>query len=400
VIASRLGRALSAGSLKLKKRGAGPARWVLAWTDAGGRRHRQALSTDKRTAERLRAKLIHQRDLEVAGLGAVEGQSMSLVELRTSYLTDLKARVGSKQLRSITDALVRMLQALPAQRVRDLRMIDLMRYRTARLGEGVAHRTVNVETGALRSMLRWAVMAGLIAESPLAQLKPLPTGERHQRHVRRALSDNEIERLLAAAREDDASCEVLSRGRRVPQATLWLALIETGARWGELTSTTWADLDAERRALTLRASNTKSGRTRMIPLRQDLVVELLALRDIHQRVRMQLVRLGDHVFLSPDGSNWATYTTNARRLLRRTLDRAGIDRINSAGHVIDVHALRHTALSRMARRGVPLVIAQRIAGHSSPDITSRHYVHVDLEDLRVGVEECGREKRGLMERSA
>ena len=83
---------------------------------------------------------------------------------------------------------------------------------------------------------------------------------------------------------------------------------------------------------------------------------------------------------------------NARRLLRRTLDRAGIERIDSAGHVIDVHALRHTALSRMARRGVPLVVAQRIAGHSSPEITSRHYVHVELEDLRCGVE-GGREGR-------
>ena len=400
MIASRLGRALGAGSLKLDKRGAGPPRWVLAWKDSCGRRRRQALSTDKRIAERLRAELIHQRDLEVAGLGAVEGQSMLLVELRKSYLADLRVRVGAKQLRSITDSLERVLRELSAQRVRDLRVVDLMRYRVARLQEGVANRTVNVETGALRSMLRWAVMADLIAKNPLANVKPLPTGERHQRHVRRALSDAEIERFLAAASDDDTSCDFMSKRGRVPQSTLWRALIETGARWGELTSTTWADLDAARRSLTLRAPNTKSGRTRMIPLRQGLVVELLGLRDVHQRVRMQLVRPGDRIFLSPDGSNWAPYTTNARRLLRRTLDRAGIDRINSAGHVIDVHALRHTALSRMARRGVPLIVAQRIAGHSSPEITSRHYVHVDLEDLRVGVEESEREKRDTTERSA
>lgn len=219
MIASRLGRALGAGSLKLDKRGAGPPRWVLAWKDSCGRRRRQALSTDKRIAERLRAELIHQRDLEVAGLGAVEGQSMLLVELRKSYLADLRVRVGAKQLRSITDSLERVLRELSAQRVRDLRVVDLMRYRVARLQEGVANRTVNVETGALRSMLRWAVMADLIAKNPLANVKPLPTGERHQRHVRRALSDAEIERFLAAASDDDTSCDFMSVKARLFRST-------------------------------------------------------------------------------------------------------------------------------------------------------------------------------------
>lgn len=387
MIASRLGRALGPGTLKLEQRGNGPPRWLLCWTDARGARHRQALSTDKRIAERMRGEIIRQRDLEAAGLGAVEGQSMELADLRTSYLADLVVRVGAKQLRSITDAIARVLGALTARRVRDLRVVDLMVYRNTRVAAGLSNRTVNVETGAMRSMLRWAVMSGLIAENPLANFKPLPTGERHQRHVRRALSDDEIERLFAAAAEDDAG-----RRKRVPQAVLWRALIETGARWGELTSATWADLDAARRALTLRAPNTKSGRTRLIPLRRELVDELLGLRVLHQSARMRLVRPGDRIFVSPDGADWKAYTTNARRLLRRTLDRAGIERIDSAGRVIDVHALRHTALSCMARRGVPLVVAQRIAGHASPEITSRHYVHVELEDLRCGVE-GGREWR-------
>jgi len=385
VIAPRRGRALSVGSLKQEQRGNGPLRWVLAWTDARGKRHRQALSTDRRIAERMRGQIIHQRDLEAAGLGPLEGQSMALDELRSAYLADLCLRVGLKQRRSITDALARVLRIIAPRRVRDLRALDMMRYRSVRLAEGVSNRTVNVETGALRSMLRWAVASGLIAQSPIAHLQPLPTTERHQRHVRRALSEVEIERLYAAADEEDAACARAGR-RRVPQAVLWRALIETGARWGELTSVTWADLDAERRALWLRAPHTKSGRTRVIPLRRELTDELLGLRAVHQGARLQLVRPGDRIFLSPDGSNWAAYTTNARRLLRRTLDRAGIERVDPTGRVIDVHALRHTALSRMARRGVPLVVAQRIAGHSSPDITSRHYLHLDLEELRAGVE--------------
>ncbi len=404
----RLGRALGCGALALQRRGEGPPRWVLSWTDAKGQRHRQALSTDRRVAERRQAEIIRQRDLELAGLAPVEGQAMALDELRVAYLEDLAARVGAKQLRSVTDALARVLASLSAQRVRDLRVMDLMRYQRERLAQGVSHRTVNVDTGALRAMLGWAVTAQLIAENPVRALKPLPTSERHQRRVRRALSDEEIERFLAAAEADDAECaarakaertiHVHGRGakyaarrrpERVPQAPLWRTLLETGARWGELTQVTWADLDPHRKLVDLRAVTTKSGRGRVIPLREAVVAELMALRTIHQRIRLRVAQPLDRVFLSPDGADWADYTTNARRLLRRIMDRAAIDRFDAQGRVVDIHALRHTAASRMARRGVALVVTQRILGHSDPKLTARVYTHLEVEDLRAAVEGGG-----------
>jgi integrase len=401
---SRLGRAYSAGTLRRIERGGAP-HWVLDYRDSAGVRRREALSTDKRVAERRRIEVIRQRDLELAGLGAQEGQSMPLTELRDQYLSDLEARVGSKQLRSRTDSLTRVLAAVAATRVRDLRVADLMAFQRERLAQGVAHRTVNIDTGALSAMLNWGVSAQLIAENPLRTLKPLPTSERHQRRVRRALTEDEVERLLGAAHADDAECaarvaatrtiEVHGRGAeyaqrtrsgRVPQAPLWRALLQTGARWGELTSATWLDLDADRLALTLRAATTKSGRARVIPVTAALVDELLNLRSVHQRVRMRLAQPADRMFLSPDGADWASYTTNARRLLGRLLDRAGIARHDALGRVIDIHALRHTAATSMARRNVPLVVAQRVLGHADPKLTARVYTHLDVDDLRVAVE--------------
>ncbi len=82
----------------------------------------------------------------------------------------------------------------------------------------------------------------------------------------------------------------------------------------------------------------------------------------------------------------AEYTTNGRRLLRRVLDRAGIVRRDALGRVVDIHALRHTAATGMARRGVPLVVAQRVLGHASPEMTAKVYTHLGLEDLRGAVE--------------
>lgn len=404
-MSTRLGRALGVGRLTREQRGSGPPRWVLDWKDSNGHRHREALSTDRRVAERRRAEIIRRRDLELAGLGSVEGQSMPLAELRDLYVADLEVRVGAKQLRRVRDSLVRLLGWLRARRVRDLIVADVMRYRVERLREGVGNRTVNIETASLRAMLNWAVSAQLIAENPIRALKPLSTSERHQRRVRRALSDDEIARLLAAADQDDIDCAARMaatrtitvhgrgaeyaarhRSQRVPQRILWQALLETGARWSELTSIKWADIEPMQRSLMLRAANTKAGRSRVIPLRQALVDELLELREVHQLVRKRVVQANDRVFLSPDGAHWDCATTGARRLFRRVLERAGIDRHDATGQVVDIHAMRVAAATRMARNNVPLVVTQRVLGHASPELTARVYTRLELENLRCAVE--------------
>lgn len=47
--------------------------------------------------------------------------------------------------------------------------------------------------------------------------------------------------------------------------------------------------------------------------------------------------------------------------------------------------LRHTALTWMADAGVPLDVLQKVAGHQSPDVTSR-YLHPDLSALKAAGE--------------
>lgn len=400
---SPLGRSLGPGKLVLDSRGSGKPKWVLCWRDGQGRRHRQQLSSERRLAERMRAELINQRDLELAGLGAVEGQSRPLDELKDLYLADLQHRTGAKHVLNVGIRLRILLAWLGVERVRDVQVIDLMAFRTERLKAGRSVRTVNCTIGALKAMLNWAVAAGLIAENPISRLKPLPYRAENQKRVRRALSDEEIERFLAAAEAHDAqqaaywaaettiangtkSEEYAERRRlpRVPQALLWRTLIDGGGRWGETTRTTWADLDRRRLCLRLRAETTKAGRERYIPLAEDHVRALWALREVHQRARQRLVQEGDRIFLSPDGADWPRETTVARRTFRRVLDRAGIDRKNAEG-VVDIHALRHTAATRMVRNGVSLAVAQRVLGHSDPAMTARFYTHLEVEDLRGAV---------------
>ena len=166
----------------------------------------------------------------------------------------------------------------------------------------------------------------------------------------------------------------------------WLTAIETGARYGELRQVKWGDLDLTRRLLTLRAEITKAKRQRVIPLRQVLVDRLIRLRALHEAVLERLPNVEDAIFLTPVGQPLPWPTTNAMRVFTRLLKAAGIAKVNAQGEKLDLHALRTTCASRLARNGVALVQAQRLLGHSDPKLTSAHYTDLSAEDLRGAVE--------------
>jgi len=233
------------------------------------------------------------------------------------------------------------------------------------------------------------------------------------------LSEEEVTRFLEAARADDRVCaervaaaktigkgskgaqwSQRARSQRVPQAALWQAFVETAARYGELTRIAWHDIDFERRVLVLRAENTKSGRERMIPLRDALVVELLALRAAHAGVLARVPSKHDRVFLTPEGRSWPAYTTNTMRIFDRLLEAAGIDRVDASGLKLDIHALRHSFASRLSRTNAGLVQAQRLLGHSDPKLTAQIYTHLDVEDLRSAIDGLGPRPKQAADESA
>jgi integrase len=385
------GRCFSVGNLVKEKRGNGPERWVLDWRKADGTRQRVALSTDRRVAERRRAEMVRSRDLQMAGLGSEEGQDRLLTELLALYIADLRVSACPRHVKNVSARLTKLIHGLAAKRVREVVAYPLMQHRAARVAAGKSVRTANLEVDSLKAMLNWALRAGLIAANPIIHMPRLPERESTKVYRRRALSEVEITRFLRAAREDDrANAE---RAPRVPQTALWRVLLECGPRYGETVSTTWADLDVEQGILCLRAETTKARRERRIPLRRDLVDELLGLKAAHSAVLRRPLGPRDRVFLSPHGQPWSWSTVNLGRILHRVLEAAGIDRKDASGRTIDVHALRHSAATRMARNGVPLAVTQRILGHSDPKLTSKVYQHLEVEDLRSAVEQLAPENK-------
>lgn len=318
--------------------------------------------------------------------------------IQREYLDDLKCRVSPAHFKNVKSRLDRTVSALNWVGLVDLQPVQVIRFRNQQREQGASNRTANLVVDSLCAMFAWALGCGLIDANPLRNVRRLPDGVGNQRYRRRALSDDEIDRFLKAAAGDDLDTAAnwsakgggegnhRRFGERVPQAPLWFAFLETGARWSELTRTRWADWDLVQKTLVLRAENTKSKKRRVLPLRQLLADTLRDLRTAHARILGREPEPTEPVFLTPEAGRCMKPTNNAMRLFNRVLKRAGISRLDAEGRKLDIHCLRHTFGSRLARNGVGLVQVQRLMGHSDPKLTAQVYTHLDVEDLRQAVE--------------
>ena len=211
------GRRYGGGRLERGKDYGGDRRvYFGVWTGANGRRHRQILSSDRRVAERALAKIVRERDLQVLGLMDEQGQYRWLQEIREKYLRDMTTWASKGHLRRVKGILERLLDDLGPLRVVDLRKDRLLVYRQKRIKQGKANRSVNLEIGTLRAMLNWALECGLIGRNLVANLKPLPSGKAFKKRPRRALSRDEMNRLLEAAERIDAHLNAYHGAEKYP----------------------------------------------------------------------------------------------------------------------------------------------------------------------------------------
>ena len=139
--------------------------------------------------------------------------------------------------------------------------------------------------------------------------------------------------------------------------------------------------------VTVRAEVAKSRRTRQVPLPGYLVEDLRALRQAQAFVLGRVPEPGDLMFLSPKHRPLCPHGNPARVLLGRLLDRAGILHEDEQGRVsVDIHALRRTAGTRLARHSVPLATVSAIMGHSDVRLTQRFYVDLRIADTKKAIE--------------
>lgn len=377
--------ALGGGKLECVERIPGRPTYRIDFRDEDGKRHRKQLSTDLEVAKQASRELIRDRDLALNGLAVPSRRDPTLAELSVAYLADLKMHVSPKHAENKGGRLARALKLVDAVRVSDVTPLKAAKLQNDLAGRGLSNTTANMHTTAIGGMLNWAVTMRMIDENPIKHVRPLPITERHLKYRRRALSEVEIERFLKAASEDDR-CQMEARVRDVPQALFWRTLIETGMRYGEAGTLTWADVDFAQGAIHLRAENTKSSKDRTIPVGAGLLADLTSLQDLHCRLRARPITLQERVFLSPGGTPMKYASNNANKVLRRVLALAGIARTDETGRKVDLHALRGTFATRLARNGIALTVTQKLLGHADPKLTAKAYTKLEVADARMAIQ--------------
>lgn len=314
-------------------------------------------------------------------------RALTLRETASLYLSDLRTRARPSSVSAAESALARLARELPAHLpvradgaeldASDLTVRGVMAWREARVAAGATNKTANTDVGYLRAALRLAVRMGELERDPLACMKGLPTGRRHQSRAPRALTDFEANRLVCAAEDSDAR-----EPDKFPRAPLLATLAMTGARWGELAAVKWRGFDALAATLEFPASITKNGKARTIPLHPAVVEILISLAAPTRRLTGAPPDPDAPIFLARRGGSIATAKSSFHAWFHDMLRVSAIPHRDAYGRVVCVHALRHTFATRCARNGMRQPHTQALLGHSTARMTAEVYTQLRAEEAR------------------
>ncbi len=283
------------------------------------------------------------------------------------------AHLGSEKVKSNEKSLLRQLvRRLGNRKLKSITIDDIKGYQAERHQE-VGERAVNLELRILIGTMREANLWGPIA----AHYKPL---KERESDIGQGLDLRQLHRLETTAATNPAwevayCAEVLAAN--------------SGMRGGEIKKLRLADVNLEARRLRIRHAKTAAG-DRLIELNQAATE---AVTKLYLRAKLLGANSPNHYLLPCDLSRHTKGTDplkggvgfdvtrhqqswrSAWRSLRRA---AGLEGIR-------FHDLRHTFISLMGERGVPLAVLQGMVGHLSAKMI-RHYTHISTQAARQAVE--------------
>jgi integrase/recombinase XerD len=218
--------------------------------------------------------------------------------------------------------------------------------------------TQNVAS-ALRTFLRYLQLQGWCGPAIVAAVPRVAQWRLSQ--VPRTMTDEQLSTFLATFDQSTA------KGQR--DYAMALCLADLGMRVSEVAGLCLHDLDW--RSATLRIAPRKTGRSRELPLAARPGQAIAAyLR--HGRLATPC----RHVFVRHSTLRGKPVTV---ALIQNVMRRA-YDKVPGCEHWTGTHVLRHTAATRMHRRGATLKEVADVLGHRSLDTTTI-YAKVDLPSL-------------------
>ena len=281
----------------------------------------------------------------------------------------LKTRTGiaPSTERSYKLAIAHLKTAFGKQLLCDISPEDLAAYQTRRKHEEVSNRTVNLELGVLRSILRrYRMWEAIAADVDFLKESPSPG---------RALSNDEETRLLDTA----------SKSRCRSLYPVVMLAINTGMRASEIRNLKWAHVDFLANSVTVGKSKTAAGTGRVIPLNPRAVAVLS-----HWRVLFPGVEPEHYVFphekygLAGNDRKLCAYEIIPTEPMHRW--KVAWESARKTANVLcRFHDLRHTFISRLAESQASDSTVMALAGHVSRAMMER-YSHIRMEAKRRAVD--------------
>ncbi|MCA1557863.1 MAG: site-specific tyrosine recombinase XerD [Acidobacteria bacterium] len=275
------------------------------------------------------------------------------------YLTYLQVEKGlaGNSLESYRRDLTRLEEhaGRTGKRVEELSRSDLRAWIANLSREGLAPRSVSRATSAVRGFYRFLMLDGHIKRHPAEDLDTPQAGT----HLPRFLSEDEMERLLAAP---DTSSEEGLRDRAILEL-----MYASGLRISELISLKTSDVDMDAGLLSCHGKGSKE---RRIPIGKSAARWL----ELYRAARRRTTRTHDpRLFVNSLGAPLTRQRVWAA--IKRVASRAGLENVSP-------HTLRHSFATHLMQRGADSRSVQSLLGHSDIS-TTQIYTHMTDRHLRA-----------------
>jgi integrase len=390
--------------------------WFARYTDAEGFERRvstgcrdvlaakQVLANLVAESEKIKVGIIRRDEVRVA-----DHADTSLPLHVEDYLVHMRACERCEDHVAQTgQAIARVANDCGFRRLRDIERAKVERWLLKQAQLKMSARTRNTYRIALVAFGNWCVREARLLNNPFAGL-PRANEAADRRRERRALTMEEIGKLLKAAEERPLYERMLiTRGKDKGQlrakiseqtkramlrvgrdrAMFYRIAIYTGLRVGEIASLTLAGvhLDAQPPHVTLHARHDKARRGARQPLPDDLAHAIRQYLDARlKEAQEDALRSGTPVPAVLAQTDLLTPQVPALRAFNMDIELAGIAKRDESGRTMDLHSLRHTFGTMLARSGVNPRTAMELMRHSDIRLTTNIYQHLELVDTAGAV---------------
>ncbi len=313
---------------------------------------------------------------------------LSLADATKRYVEERKGRVAERTLQIDRERSKPLKAYFGQKQLAKITAADITNYQNHRKAKGISNRTINMDVGVLRQMLKRAKRWKFLNDD----VKPLPENTGAPKDVLTA----EQKALLFQTAGSKPQWEV----------AYWAAVlaVNTTCRSVELKHLCWKDVDFLEQEIRIRRSKTEKG-LRTLPLTPDAMTVLSRLLE---RARLLGCSEPEH-YVFPACENHRVDSTKPQKTWRtawRTLRAeaakragdlavkaaalSGADKTRARERAMKpflnyrFHDLRHQAITEMAENGVADATLKAIAGHMSNEMME-HYSHVRMAKKKSAV---------------